>query len=42
MLYQLIQEQPNLLVRIISGQRAGLVERVLQDPALAEGTLLHY
>ncbi len=26
MLYQLIQEQPNLLVRIISGQRAGLVE----------------
>ena len=42
MLYQLIQEQPNLVVRIISGQRTGLVERVLQDAALAEGTLLHY
>jgi isopentenyl phosphate kinase len=42
MLYQLVQDQPNLVVRIISGQRAGLVERVLQDPALAEGTLLRY
>jgi len=41
-LYQLACEQPNLQIRLITGRRNHLVERVLIDPNLAEGTLLHY
>ena len=41
-LFNLIREQPNLTVRIISGRRNHLVERVLIDPDLSEGTLLRY
>lgn len=41
-LYALTQEQPNLLVQIITGRRNRLVERVLVDPSCTEGTRLHY
>jgi isopentenyl phosphate kinase len=42
LLYQLVTEQPNLQVRIVTGRRAHLVERVLCEPDLGEGTLLRY
>jgi len=41
-LYALVQEQPNLVVRIVTGRRGHLLERVLVDPGLAEGTLVRY
>ena len=41
-LLQLIEEQPDLTVRIITGRHNHLVERVLIDPTLREGTLLRY
>lgn len=41
-LFGLVTEQPNLMVRIITGRRGHLLERVLIDPDLQEGTLLHY
>ena len=41
-MFELIREQPNLTVRIITGRRNRLVEQVLLDPDLREGTLLHY
>jgi len=41
-LFDLIREQPNLTARIITGRRNRLIERVLIDPNLAEGTLLRY
>ena len=41
-LFDLIGEQPNLTVRIITGRRNRLIERVLLDPDLREGTLLRY
>jgi len=41
-LFKLVCEQPNLTVRIITGRRNRLIERVLMDPNLREGTLLHY
>lgn len=41
-LFELIREQPNLTVRIITGRRNRLIEQVLLDPDLREGTLLHY
>jgi isopentenyl phosphate kinase len=41
-LYQLITEQPNLMVRILSGRRNHLIEQALIDPYLLEGTLMHY
>jgi isopentenyl phosphate kinase len=41
-LYQLVCEQPTLTVHIITGRRAGLVQAVLLDPNLQEGTLLRY
>jgi len=41
-MFELIREQPNLTVRIITGRRNRLIEQVLLDPDLREGTLLHY
>jgi len=40
-MYDLIQDQPSLTIRLISGMRPGLIERALLDPGIAEGTLLH-
>jgi isopentenyl phosphate kinase len=37
---QLIEKQPALSVRIISGERSGLIKRALVDPGIEEGTLL--
>ena len=42
LLFGLITEQPNLHVHIITGRRNRLVERMLVDPTLREGTLLCY
>jgi isopentenyl phosphate kinase len=42
LLFQLVTEEPTLHVRIVTGRRNQLVERVLLDPKLAEGTLLRY
>lgn len=41
-LMAMIQEQPQLTVRIVSGRRNQLVERVLVDDTLQEGTLLRF
>lgn len=38
---QLIEVQPALTVRFISGDRQGLIRRVLLDSEIDEGTLLH-
>jgi isopentenyl phosphate kinase len=37
---ELIETQPNLTVRIISGEREGLIRKALIDPGMEEGTLL--
>jgi isopentenyl phosphate kinase len=42
LLFQLVAEEPTLQARIITGRRNQLVERVLVDPTLSEGTLLRY
>jgi isopentenyl phosphate kinase len=39
---ELIEAQPNLTVRIISGERVGLVRKALIDPGMKEGTLLRH
>ncbi|MHB1293396.1 MAG: isopentenyl phosphate kinase [Anaerolineae bacterium] len=39
-LFALVMEQSETTVRIITGQRNGLIERVLVDPQVSEGTLL--
>jgi isopentenyl phosphate kinase len=39
---QLIQAQPTITVRIISGRKDGMINRVLVDPGAEEGTLLHW
>lgn len=41
-LFELVSEQPDLTVRIITGRRNRLIEQVLIDPDLREGTLLRY
>ena len=41
-LFTLVTQQPNLTVRIITGRRNHLLEQVLSNPELREGTLLHY
>ena len=41
-LFGLATEQPNLAIRIITGRRSHLIERVLIDPSLDEGTAVHY
>jgi len=41
-LFGLVREQPNLAVQIISGRRNHLIEQVLSDPKLHEGTILCY
>ena len=41
-LFELVQDQPNLSVRLVTGRRQHLVQQVLMDPGLREGTLLHY
>lgn len=41
-LFELVTEQPNLEVRIITGRRNQIIERILVDPELGEGTLLRY
>jgi len=41
-LYALAQEQPTLKVHIVTGRRAHLLQRVLVDPDLREGTVLSY
>lgn len=42
LLYQLVQDQPNLQVRIVTGRRNGVLQRTMTDPLYQEGTLLHY
>ncbi len=37
----LVQALPALRVQVVSGEQAGLLERLLLDPTLAAGTLLH-
>lgn len=39
-MYALVRSQPSLSVRLISGQREGLIERALLARALDEGTLI--
>lgn len=41
-LFALACDQPNLQIRIVTGKREGLLQRVLCNPDLAEGTLLRY
>jgi isopentenyl phosphate kinase len=41
-LYELVTEQPNLRVQIITGRRNQLMEKTLIDPDLGEGTVLRY
>jgi len=41
-LFELVSEQPDLTVRIVTGRRNRLIEQVLIDPDLREGTLLRY
>ena len=41
-LFEVVKEQPNLAVQIISGRRNHLIEQVLEDPKLHEGTILRY
>ena len=41
-LFELVKEQPNLSVHIITGRRNRLIEQVLEDPKLHEGTILRY
>jgi isopentenyl phosphate kinase len=41
-LFELVKEQPNLSVHILTGRRQHLVQQVLINPNLREGTLLHY
>lgn len=41
-LFELVTEQPNLTVRIFTGRRNRLIEQVLVNPELSEGTLLRY
>jgi isopentenyl phosphate kinase len=41
-LFQLVTEQPNLVVHIVTGRRNRLIEQALVDAKLAEGTLLRY
>ncbi len=41
-LFDLILEQPDLRVRIITGRRNRLIEQALIDPDIQEGTLLRY
>lgn len=38
---RLIQSQPELTVRIISGEKTGSIKKALLDPDLALGTLIH-
>lgn len=40
-MFELIEAQPNLTVRIISGEQKGLIRKALIDPGIEEGTLLH-
>jgi isopentenyl phosphate kinase len=42
LLFDLVTEQPNLEVRIITGRTAHMIERVLADAQVQEGTLLRY
>ena len=37
----LIQDHPELTVRIISGEKTGSIKKALLDPNLAQGTLIH-
>jgi isopentenyl phosphate kinase len=39
-MYALVRSQPSLSVRLISGQREGLIERALLGQAFGEGTLI--
>jgi isopentenyl phosphate kinase len=41
-LYRLVQEQPTLGVRIITGTRPGVLQRLLIDPTASEGTWIHF
>jgi isopentenyl phosphate kinase len=38
----LVQQQPELTVRILTGRRAGVLQCALIDPSAAEGTLIGY
>ena len=42
MMYDLVQERPQLKVQIISGRRPGLIKRVLLEPDLEEGTTIRW
>jgi len=39
-LVDLVRERPELTVRVISGEREGLLQRVLVDPVVTEGTTI--
>lgn len=41
-LFALATEQPNLVVHIITGRRNHVIEQVLTNPQIKEGTLLHF
>ncbi len=41
LMYELVCRQPSLQVRLISGQRAGLIRAVLSDRNFEAGTLIH-
>jgi len=41
-LYQLVQEQPGVIVQFISGKRPGVVKDVLLGRGQNEGTVLHW
>ena len=41
-MHALVQEQPELRVQLISGQRAGMIKRVLLEPDFGEGTTIRF
>lgn len=40
--FQLVQEQPKLVVQVLTGRRSRLIERALINPAFREGTLIRH
>lgn len=40
--FQLVREQPQLVVHILTGRRSRMIEQALVDPSFREGTLIHY
>ena len=40
--FQLVKEQPNLVVQVLTGRRSRLIEQALVNPGFRDGTLIHY